>query len=44
MNGAGTLREGFSPVGEQRRSGRHQKNARSGWSIEMNVTVMKYFS
>ena len=48
VNGAGTLRECPSPskclVGEQRRPGRHQKTARTGWSKKMNVAVMNVIS
>ena len=47
VNRAGILREGPSPgrcpVGEQRRPGRHQKTARTGWSKEMNVAVMECY-
>ena len=45
VNQAATLREGplpgKCPVGEQHRSGRHQKTARTGWS--MNVAVMECY-
>ena len=48
VNGTGTLREGPSPgrcpVGEQRRPGRHQKTARTGWSKEMNVAAWNVIS
>ena len=47
MNGPGTLDEGFLPgrctVGEQLRSGRHQKTARTGCPKEMNVAVMECY-
>ena len=45
VNQAATLREGplpgKCPVAEQHRSGRHQKTARTGWS--MNVAVMECY-
>ena len=45
MNGLGTLDEGSlpgrCPVGEQLRSGRHQKTARTGCPKKMNVAVME---
>ena len=44
---AGTLRKGPSPgrcpVGEQRRSSRYQKTARTGQSKDMNVFVMECY-
>ena len=47
VNGARTLGEGPSPgwcsMGEQRRPGRHQKTAGTGWSKEMNVAVMECY-
>ena len=47
MNGPGTLDEGSlpgrCPVGEQHRSGHHQKTARTGWPKEMNVAVMECY-
>ena len=47
VNGAGTLCEGPSPsrcpVGEQCRPGCHQKTARTGWSKDMNITVMECY-
>ena len=47
MNGPGTLDEGSlpgkCPVGEQLRSGRHQKTARTGFPKKMNVAVMECY-
>ena len=47
MNGPGTLDEGSlpgrCPVGEQLRSSRHQKTARTGFSKKMNVAVMECY-
>ena len=47
LKAEGTLREGSTPnrcpVGEQRRPGRYQKTARTGWSKETNVAVMECY-
>ena len=47
VNGAGTSCEdplsSRCPVGEQHRSGHHEKAAKTGWSKEMNIDVTECY-